>query len=73
MCYCVAIVIGVYTEVSGRMSSKRKVRLRQCGHKVKHSDEREAWGHARHLYEKDGARMSVYKCRWCGGYHVGHR
>jgi hypothetical protein len=55
------------------MSSKRKVRLRQCGHKVKHSDEREAWGHARHLYEKDGARMSVYKCRWCGGYHVGHR
>lgn len=55
------------------MSSKRKWRRRQCGHKVRHQDIGAALGHMRELVRKDGAAMGVYKCRWCGCYHVGHR
>lgn len=53
--------------------AKRACRRRQCSDKVKHECEASAVEHVRELVVKDGAAMSVYKCRWCGSWHVGHR
>lgn len=56
------------------MSSKRAIRRKACKGKVRHQCAEHAWAHLRALLKKrdDGLRMNVYRCRFCGGWHVGH-
>jgi hypothetical protein len=52
------------------MSSKRHIRQKACTGKVRY-ETREAAEHARHMANTPG--INVYRCRWCGGWHQGHR
>lgn len=52
------------------MASKRRLRRRACEGKVRHSDKDNAFDHLRAL-QKRGYVGHVYKCDFCGGYHVG--
>lgn len=49
------------------MSSKRQLRWRSCEKKIKHESQDQAYVHRRRL----PGRYSVYKCTFCGGWHVG--
>lgn len=49
------------------MASKRRLRRRSCESKIKHADQTAAVAHLRHL----GAQYKTYKCKFCGGWHVG--
>lgn len=49
------------------MASKRQERWRSCEKKIKHDTSDQAHAHKRHL----SGRYSVYKCTFCGGWHVG--
>lgn len=59
------------------MSSKRRLRRRECERKVRHPNHRAATyalhhtGAARVLPQGAG-HLHVYQCRNCGGWHVGH-
>lgn len=62
------------------MSSKRGIRRRQqkhgCQGKHPHATEQAARFHSRELYERGAAKpgtLNVYRCRFCGTFHVGHR
>lgn len=56
------------------MASKRRLRRNGCGHKMRHLNQAAALAHSRSLYHNKGeTRLNVYHCKWCGGYHVGHR
>lgn len=55
------------------MSAKRKLRRRQCGHKMRHAGKLSAILHLKALRRKDDEVMTVYRCRWCGCWHVGHK
>lgn len=55
------------------MEKKKHLRRRQCGKKHRHREYSSAWSHAKHLWLKDGERLAIYKCRWCGCFHVGHK
>ena len=57
------------------MSSKRRLRRKQCEGKVRHPDRDAALAHIFSLVRKGKARglMSPYKCRWCGAWHMGHK
>jgi hypothetical protein len=48
------------------MASKRRLRRKQCTGKKKHETFQEARMFLR------GPGMNVYKCRFCGKFHVGH-
>ena len=50
------------------MSSKRRIRRRSCTYKVRHGNFKEAMSHVR---EAGGFPYHTYKCKFCGGYHVG--
>lgn len=50
------------------MTSRRRLRRAQCGNKIGHEDEDAAWAHLRNL---GGKNSGVYRCRWCGRWHVG--
>ncbi len=55
------------------MSSKRRIRRRSCGRKVRHADEVTAWRHIRALIRHKGERgLQGYRCPFCNGWHVGH-
>lgn len=53
------------------MSSKRRLRRRQCENKQTHTTEQEAWKHCDHLKIRFQQRWRPYKCRFCGKWHVG--
>ena len=56
------------------MSSKRKLRRDQCGHKIKYKSRPEAII-ACVVYRRDFGRqhrMIAYRCKWCGEFHIGH-
>jgi len=56
------------------MSSKRAIRRRACGHKVRHENEAAARAHIGALHHAKGySPMNAYRCSFCGGWHVGHR
>lgn len=56
------------------MSSKRARRRQACAGKQRHETEAAARAHAASLYRKRGAQgLNVYKCKFCGAWHVGHR
>lgn len=56
------------------MSSKRAIRRRACDGKVRHETSWEARKAIRDLNRKRGYQgpMNAYKCKFCGGFHVGH-
>lgn len=53
------------------MASKRRIRRRACTGKQRHADEQGAQAHVRSLYAKGIAGRRAYRCKFCGGYHVG--
>lgn len=56
------------------MSSKRAIRRRTCGHKIRHTTVEAARVHIGQLHHAKGyCPMNAYRCSFCGGWHVGHR
>lgn len=55
------------------MSSKRRVRRKECGDKIKYSSMEEARFTAVKLSDRYKDKLSFYKCRWCGQWHIGHK
>lgn len=51
------------------MSSKRAVRRKACGGKVRYSTEHAA---VCAMIKISSLGLAVYKCPFCGSYHVGH-
>lgn len=54
------------------MSSKRRIRRLSCKGKVRHLSAQAGHAALRSLRRRDDDAMSVYACRFCGGWHVGH-
>ena len=55
------------------MSSKRAVRRKSCSGKVRYDDIELAWKAVRASGARDNSGWILpYKCRFCGGYHIGH-
>lgn len=53
------------------MSSKRAIRRKMCGHKVKR--DKESAKLAAHIASRKSGEIIVpYHCKFCGAYHVGH-
>lgn len=46
---------------------------RSCDHKKQHRTRAEARAAKRLLKRVERAAFDVYRCRFCGTYHVGHR
>lgn len=55
------------------MASKRRLRRKGCTGKIRHPAESEAAIHAKSLSKAEGEKMAWYKCKFCKGWHVGHR
>ena len=56
------------------MSSKRRLRRKSCDGKVRHADSTAALAHIRGLIRNGGiGQFDAYRCKFCKGYHVGHR
>lgn len=55
------------------MSSKRRMRRKQCTYKVRHKNKNGAYSALRRVYKNNinNHRLHVYKCNFCGGYHLG--
>jgi hypothetical protein len=53
------------------LSSKRHIRRKACGSKVRHATHAAAVKHIRSL--KTLTPMNAYKCEFCHGFHVGHK
>lgn len=55
------------------MASKRGIRRRACAGKRRHATKQAASAHWFKLHLKDAEPMTVYRCKFCRGWHVGHR
>ena len=57
------------------MASKRRIRRNACGRKVRHADEAQArkaiWA-LKQAYQGVLGFMNAYRCKFCGGWHIGH-
>lgn len=53
------------------MASKRRVKRRVCGQKVRHQELKNALKAAERQSRSD-KELTAYFCRYCGGFHVGH-
>lgn len=53
------------------MVSRRNIRRKVCGNKIKHL----SFSNAKKTVQKmrDAHKLRVYDCPFCGGYHIGHR
>jgi hypothetical protein len=57
------------------MSSKRRIRRNKCTSKVRHPDQSGAMVAIYKVTKKMGGAiglMQLYKCSFCGGWHIGH-
>ncbi|MDA8428928.1 MAG: hypothetical protein M0T70_06695 [Geobacteraceae bacterium] len=57
------------------MASKRNIRRRQCGRKMRfesHDLAMNAMYSVIRAGKKRGGFLHVYRCRFCSGYHFGH-
>lgn len=56
------------------MSSKRAVRRKMCRGKVRHETEGGAFAHMMVIIKagKANGSLNMYRCSFCGGWHVGH-
>lgn len=48
----------------------KKQLYRECGSKIRHKTRADAIRSARKCMELRGGHISVYLCRFCGGYHL---
>lgn len=55
------------------MASKRHIRRKQCGTKIRHKTRENADYHAYLLRRKGERIIHCYHCNFCGGWHVGHK
>jgi rubrerythrin len=57
------------------MSSKRAIRRKACKGKARHADRHTAAAALFALNRNKGYQgpMNVYSCKFCGGWHIGHR
>lgn len=54
------------------MSSKRRIRRKSCEGKKRYDNEAEARKQCNWFWYERDARLNVYKCKFCGGFHIGH-
>jgi hypothetical protein len=54
------------------MASLRAQRRKSCNGKVRHGSFKQANTHAKQLRLSNERWVMPYKCKFCGGYHVGH-
>lgn len=54
------------------MSSKRHIRRKMCTRKRRYIQMGDAQGAVDRLNTTYKTRMLIYKCKFCGGWHVGH-
>ena len=54
------------------MSSKRCIRRKSCKGKVKHKSRIDAIKAMTKTRQKGESRMHAYRCKFCGGWHIGH-
>ncbi|RJQ22005.1 MAG: hypothetical protein C4560_02990 [Nitrospiraceae bacterium] len=54
------------------MSSKRRLRRKECESKKKYLTLDHAYSHVR-LLKKKGDIVKPYKCSFCGAWHLGHQ
>lgn len=57
------------------MSSKRAIRRKSCGRKMRHPDMGKAQAHRAWLIRTgriEARAVDAYHCNFCGGYHAGH-
>lgn len=57
------------------MSSKRRIRRKQCGKKIRYVTQEEAKAAMGSMFRRCGypGAMNIYHCKFCGGWHIGHR
>ncbi len=55
------------------MSSKRRIRRRNCDKKKRYVTIEEANGARTSLWKNGERGLNIYKCQFCNGYHIGHR
>lgn len=55
------------------MASKRAIRRKACTGKTQHDTIEKAYGHKHSLLALGETNIDVYKCKFCGFWHVGHR
>lgn len=53
------------------MSSKRRLRRKQCEGKRKFADAQEATAFMKATYSAS-EKIMTYHCNFCGGWHIGH-
>lgn len=49
-----------------------RTKARSCVGKKRHQDQGGALAHRARLLARGDTRITVYPCRHCGGWHVGH-
>lgn len=54
------------------MSSKRRLRRKECERKKRFATKHEASLGALGATRRGVDRLRVYRCRFCGGWHMGH-
>lgn len=57
-----------------KKQSRYQTKQRECRQKIKYHSSEEAWDMSRRLEAANpGHHIDAYVCRWCDGWHVGHR
>lgn len=54
------------------MRRRTRTRARSCSGKVQHEDRASALRHRAALIAAGAVRLTVYPCRYCRHWHVGH-
>lgn len=53
------------------MASKRRLRRNACSGKLRFNSVTELYEHSGKIIRKN--RLEAYHCKYCGGWHCGHR
>jgi hypothetical protein len=57
-----------------KKKSRHQTKLKECRLKVKFHNSKDAWASASLLrLQNPGHEIDAYMCRWCNGWHLGHR
>lgn len=56
-----------------KRKNTKKIRWRTCTRKLRYEDKTEAHRARIDVLRRFGARLQVYRCRFCGGFHLGHK
>jgi len=55
------------------LASKRRIRKKACDGKVKYKTVKDAQSARINMKRFKGENLTVYKCKFCRNYHVGHK